>query len=88
MALVMDGFLILVGFVLGYFFQVPVLLGFTILCVIIVIYMAMTFREMETLITLAFISCAVIANAVMWVTYYFSTEQSWLQTFIKTYILR
>lgn len=88
MTLVLNGLMILVGFVFGYFFQAPILIGFTLLCVIIGVYMAMTFREIETLITIAFVVCAVTANAAMWVTYYLSTEQSLLQDFLKKYILR
>ncbi len=88
MALFLNGVLILVGFVFGYFFQAPVLAMFTSVCFVIGVYMAMTSREMESLITMIFISCAVVANTAMWITYYMVTDQSWLQTFFKTYIMR
>lgn len=88
MVSVLYGALILAGFVLGYFFQAPVLAIFTSACVIVGIYMAMTLREMATLMTLVFIACAIVANTVMWITYYLVTNQSWLQIFFKTYILR
>ncbi len=88
MALILDGFLVLGGFFLGYFFQTLILIAFTIICVIIAFYMLSTFQEMEGLIAMAFTSCAIIANVTMWITHYMVTDQSSIQVFFKTYILR
>ncbi len=88
MAVLLNGVLVLVGFVLGYFFQTPVLVTFTIICLVIGIYMAATFREMETLATMIFVACAIVANLAMWATHYLVTDQPWLQNFFKTYVFR
>ncbi|MBI2064818.1 MAG: hypothetical protein HYT62_02050 [Candidatus Yanofskybacteria bacterium] len=92
MTVLLYGVLILVGFVLGYFFQTLVLVLLTIICLVASAYMAMTYREMEALITMIFVRCAIVVNIAMWVTHYIVTANltnpSWLQNFIKTYILR
>lgn len=88
MGLFLNGVLILVGFVLGYFFQTPVLIVFSVVCIVVGIYMMVTLREMATLITAIFVGCAVVANIAMWMTHYMVSDQFWLQNFFKTYILR
>jgi hypothetical protein len=88
-SILVNGGLILLGFVLGYFFATPVLVIFTLACVAISVYLCRVCEGEEWFIAMIFIYCAVIANIVMWVTHFVvASDQVWLLTFIKKYILR
>jgi hypothetical protein len=78
----------LLGFSFGYFFQLPVLLATLFICVLIIIFMVLTYQDLEALLTGFFTIYAVVFNIAMWVTYYTVTDQSTVQNFFKTYILR
>lgn len=88
MTFFLNGTMILLGFVSGYFFQTQVLVALSIICLVAGVYMISTLKEMASLIAMIFIACAAIANVTMWITHYLVTDQSWLQVFFKTHILR
>ncbi|PJE51120.1 MAG: hypothetical protein COV29_02500 [Candidatus Yanofskybacteria bacterium CG10_big_fil_rev_8_21_14_0_10_36_16] len=88
MGLVTAILLILVGFVVGYFFQMPVLIGFTSVSIVVAVYALKTSKEIGFLIAYAITVCAVIANIIMWATRYLSTDQSWLLSFFNAHVLR
>lgn len=79
---------LLIGFTAGKMLAFPVLIGVTVVCIVIGIYMAKTYNEAARLLTMIFILYAAIGNGMMWVTFYVTTNQSWFGTFLNTYIFR
>lgn len=65
----------------GVFFAFPVLVGISILCFVIGIWLCVTCKEAEQLVSMLFVGIATIINVVMWMTYYITTGQTWLGDF-------
>ena len=82
------GMPILLGFVLGNYLALPPLILITLVCAGIGIYLARTMKELAKMFTVMFAFCALLGNIVMWVTYYTSTQQSWIGDLLRGYILR
>lgn len=79
---------IFVGYTLGSIFTLPVLIGITVVCIIVVAYMFATQEELEIFVALAVAIVAIIVNIAMWVGYYMTTNQTWLGDFAHAHILR
>ncbi|MFA6043183.1 MAG: hypothetical protein WCV85_00615 [Patescibacteria group bacterium] len=90
MTLLFWGGPILVGFVLGYFLALPVLIGISVLCLILALlrFRDWSQQEIGQIFTVAFVFVLVIGNASMWVTYYFASNQHWIGDFFQKYIFR
>ncbi|MBI2030818.1 hypothetical protein HYT05_04310 [Candidatus Kaiserbacteria bacterium] len=88
MAILVWGGPALVGFVIGYFFALPVLIVVTVICVIIGSIMAKELTEMASMITMIFVAEATIGNVAMWITYYVVTKQTWIGDFSMGFLLR
>lgn len=77
-----------IGYLLGAFLTLHTLVAITVICVVVTVWMAVTLQEMASLLTLGFGVCAIIVNLAMWVTYYFTTNQSWVGEFFLRNVLR
>lgn len=72
-------FLILIGFISGYFLATKVLVILSVTSIVIGIFLKIKMKEMAELYAVAFIGAAIIVNTMMWVTNYIVTKQTWLQ---------
>jgi hypothetical protein len=88
MAILIIGGSILVGFVLGYFLAIPVLIAITLICIALVVYSNWKHQEIAKVITLFIVVISVIGNASMWITFYFASHQHWVGDFFQRYIFR
>ena len=75
-------------FIAGYFLSIHVLILISAACLVLEVYLCKTQKEMAVLVTLIFTGYSAIGNAVMWVTYYIVTEQTWFGDFVTTYLMR
>lgn len=78
----------LIGFCLGYFFSLKILLILTVGALGYSIYLFATLKEMGMLVAYAYTSMLIITGTCMWITYYVATKQSWIQNFIHTHLFR
>ncbi len=72
------GVLMLIGFVIGYFFASWLLTAITIVWVVATLWLWATMREIGVLYTMLVGICGGVLIAVMWLTHYFATGQSWM----------
>lgn len=77
-----------VSYLFGAFLAFHILVAITVICIAILMWMAMTFEEIEGLLTILFGVCFTVINLVMWATYYFTTNQSWVGEFFLRNVLR
>jgi len=90
MPLLILGGPILVGFVLGYFLALPVLITITLICAALVVYLFWGWKRQEIMqiYTLSTVLVIAIGNGSMWITYYFASHQHWVGDFFQRYIFR
>ncbi len=77
-----------VSYLFGAFLTLHTLVAITVICIVITVWMAATLEELASLLTLGFGFCALVINLVMWATYYFTTNQSWVGEFFLRNVLR
>lgn len=87
MPIVIGALLLLAGFLAGCYLQLHVLLFISFVSVLVGLYMAHTYKEIASLIAVAYVLCAVIGNVAMWLTFLVTYYQSagiseWLHTYI------
>jgi hypothetical protein len=80
--------LVFVGYLLGNFLALHMLVIITIVCIAVTVWMTATLEELESLLTIIFGLCATVINLSMWVTYYFATKQAWVGDFFLRNVLR
>ena len=78
----------LVGFVLGYFFTVPILVGLTVIAFVVGVYLYITCKEMASIIFLIYAYATCIAVTAMWVTYYLTTKHTYIGDMLRHYVIR
>ena len=90
MEILMFGGPILVGFVLGYFFALPVLGIITAISGALTLYVFKDFKGsgLAGAAMLIFAFVVSLGNISMWVTHYFVSNQIWFGEFVHTYIFR
>lgn len=88
MEILIFGALVLVGFVCGYFFQTGVLIVLSIIFLGIGILWMRKAREVESVLAVLYFVFVVIADIAKWVTWYIVHDKTFVQEFIKNYILR
>ena len=88
MPVLIYGGLILLGFVLGYFFQTGVLIVVSVIIIVLAVSWLHKAREMETLMAMAFAVCGGVSVLAMWVTWYLVNDKTFVQEFFRHFILR
>ena len=90
MAILVFGVPILVGFVAGYFLSLYALIAITVLCIVYGTCLVWSLRGggLASMVGDIFIGIAIIGNSSMWITYYFSAHQTFIGSFLHTYVLR
>lgn len=77
-----------IGFILGKYVAVWLLTAVTVIVVGHVLYAFKKFKEFTKLIAIIEAAYVGIVLAVMWITYYLTSGQSFLSNIVNTYILR
>ena len=74
-----------IGLIVGKMLTFPVLLSITgtCICILASLYPAKTLDKLTGLIILIF-----VGNGTMWITFYVTTNKSWLGTFFNIYFFR
>lgn len=79
---------LLIGFMAGKILTIAVLGGITIISVVISIALSWGKQEMEMIPAMIFMLFALFGDLTMWITYYITSNQSWIGNFFNTYIFR
>lgn len=75
-----------IGVVFGMYLATWVLWVITGLAVVVATIMSVKFKEMETLLTLAFVGCATVVILAMWITHYRVSEATWVSEFFQFFL--
>jgi hypothetical protein len=80
--------LALVGFVCGYFLQTNIVVGLSVISIGFTSLWLKKAQEMEGLVAMIFFACAIVANGVMWITWYLANDKVFIQEFVTHHILK
>lgn len=76
------------GIIAGCNLQFLPILILTLLSILIFLYLLKNYQEIMGLITVGFGLLSLLFNLSMWIAYYISSDQNWIQNIFKEYILR
>lgn len=88
MSILIYGGLILLGFVLGYFFQTGILITISAVVAIVVIWWLYRAREIKVLAAMLAAVFGGVSILAMWATWYFVNDKVFVQDFLRHHILR
>lgn len=86
--IIVCGVAIIAGLVCGRYLTSTFLVILTVIYVTVTLYSFATAREIEVMIALIYAILGGIGVLAAWITYYTSTGQTWIQDFMRKYVLR
>ncbi len=88
MALLVELMFLFFFLVAGYLLQLPFLIGISVVCIAVWLYMYKTYEELASLITVYFSVSAAIGNLLMWIIYLYTTHSTRISHWLHAYLFR